>query len=126
MVPRTQLSFASFNLYNLNLPGRPIYRDTDGWTQEEYNKKIEWSAAMLKAMPSRIRGFQELWNEDALKTVFEKAGLIDDYDLLAPPDHNGSSIICAAAVEKGLLKGEPEWRVNFPEKLVLQSSGDDP
>lgn len=126
MAPRTQLSFASFNLFNLNLPGKPIYRDTDGWSQEEYDRKIDWAANILITMPSRVWGFQELWHEDALKAVFEKAGLTDDYDLLTPPDHDGRRIVCAAAVEKGLLDGEPEWMVNFPEKLVLQSTGDDP
>ncbi len=126
MAPRTQLSFASFNLYNLNLPGKPIYRDTNGWSQEEYDRKIDWTANILKTMPSRVWGFQELWHEDALKAVFEKAGLQDAYDLLTPPDHDGRRIVCAAAVEKGLLHDEPEWMVNFPEKLVLHSTGDDP
>jgi len=126
MAPRTKLSFASFNLYNLNLPGKPIYRDTNGWSQEEYDRKIEWAAHILKTMPSRVWGFQELWHEDALKAVFEKAGLKDNYDLLTPAGHDGRRIVCAAAVEKGLLDGEPKWMVNFPEKFILQSSGDDP
>jgi hypothetical protein len=126
MAARTQLSFASFNLYNLNLPGKPIYRDTDGWSQEEYDRKIVWAAALLKTMPSRVWGFQELWHEDALEAVFEEAGLRDDYDLLTPPDHDGQRIVCAAAVEKGLLDSQPTWMVNFPEKLILQSTGDDP
>lgn len=125
MAPRTQISFASFNLYNLNLPGKAMYRDTDGWTKEEYDRKIDWTANILKSMPSRVWGFQELWNEDALKAVFKKAGLLDEYDLLVPPDHDGQRIVCAAAVEKGLLDGEPEWMVNFPEKLILESSGND-
>ncbi|HEA20957.1 hypothetical protein LCGC14_0677950 [marine sediment metagenome] len=126
MAARTQISFASFNLYNLNLPGKAIYQDTDGWSQEEYDRKIEWAATILKTMPARVWGFQELWHEDALKAVFEKAGLADDYDILTPPNHNGSRIVCAAAVEKGLLDGEPEWMVNFPENFILQSTGDDP
>ena len=126
MAARTQLSFASFNLFNLNLPGKPIYRDTDGWSQAEYDLKIDWAANIVKTMPARVWGFQELWHEDALKAVFDKAGLADDYDILTPPNHNGGRIVCAAAVEKGLLDGEPEWMVNFPDKFVLQSTGDDP
>lgn len=126
MAQRTQLSFASFNLLNLNLPGKAIYRNTDGWSQEEFDRKVRWSAAKLNTMPSRVWGFQELWHKDALTEVFKEAGLLDAYDLLTPPDHNGGSIVCAAAVEKGLLEGEPKWMVNFPEKLILQSSGDDP
>jgi hypothetical protein len=70
-------------------------------------------------------GFQELWNRDALQAAFQKAGTLADYHLLVPDDHNGSSIVCGAAVLKDHLVGEPEWVKSFPGKLVLESSGDD-
>ena len=31
----TRVSFATCNLYNLNRPGQPIYRDSDGWSTEQ-------------------------------------------------------------------------------------------
>ena len=111
MASRTQLSFASFNLYNLNLPGKPIYRDTDGWSQEEFDRKIDWAANILKTMPSRVWGFQELWHEDALKAVFEKAGLTDDYDLLTPPDHDGQ-----LSNTLNILTGQPNYLVSCLSK----------
>jgi len=113
MARRTQVSFATFNLYNLNLPG------------EEYDKKIVWAAEIIKKLKPRIWGFQELWNGDALLEVFEKAGMKDDYDFLIPPNHTGKRIVCAAAVEKGLLVGTPVWLEDFPDKFILQSGGDD-
>jgi len=124
-MPATKLSLASFNLLNLNLPGRRMYRDPDGWSQDEYDRKVLWTASVLKTLRPRVWGFQELWHEDALEEVFTAAGIIDDYDLLTPPGHSGNSIVCAGAVEKGLLTGTPEWIRVFPDKFILDSGGDD-
>lgn len=121
---RTQISFASFNLLNLNLAGERIYF-SDGWTQEEYNKKIFWSAANIRQINAHVWGFQELWNKSALEEVFRVANLENDYDILVPPNHNGKSIVCGGAVKKGLLIETPEWITNFPDDFKLQSSGDD-
>jgi hypothetical protein len=121
-----ELSLATFNLYNLNEPGRALYSDRDGWTQQEYEQKIAWTARQLSIMKSDVFGFQELWHADSLARALDQAGLTEEYDLLAPPDANGRRIVCAAIVRKGLLSSEPDWISEFPEKFKLQSSGDDP
>lgn len=121
-----QLSIGSFNLYNLNEPGLPIYTDRDGWTQAEYDLKIDWAARQLRMLKADVFGFQELWHAASLARALEAAGLTADYDLLAPPEANGRRITCCAIVRKGLLTGVPEWIVAFPPGFVLQSSGDDP
>lgn len=120
-----ELSLVNCNLYNLNLPGHRIYRDSDGWTPEQYAKKVQWTARTLKSVEADVYAFQELWHKDALKDVFEAAGLLADYDLLVPPNHTGSKIVCAAAVKKELLDGEPEWITKFPDQFKLASGGDD-
>lgn len=121
-----QLSIATFNLYNINQPGRAIYTDKDGWTQAEYDLKIAWVARQLTILKSDVFGFQELWHAAALTKSLAAAGLSNEYDLLAPPDANGGKIVCAAIVRKGLLKGKPEWISKFPDKFLLQTRGDDP
>lgn len=121
-----QLSIGSFNLYNLNEPGLPIYTDRDGWTQAEYDLKIDWAARQLRVLKADVFGFQELWHAASLARALDAAGLTADYDLLAPPEANGRRITCCAIVRKGLLTGVPEWIVAFPPGFVLQSSGDDP
>ena len=126
MARRTKVSFATFNLYNLHLPGQRIYSDANGWTQAEYDRKISWTARMLKTMQPRVWGFQELWHSEALEAAFQEAGLSNQYDILTPPHHSGNKIVCAAAVEKGLLTDAPQWIEEFPEKFMLNSSGDDP
>lgn len=120
------ISFASFNLFNLNEAGRRIYGDQDGWTPEQYAAKIAWTANMLGCIKADVIGFQELWHAASLQAAFAKAGLIDQYDLLTPPNADGTKIVCAAAVRKGLLEGHPAWVTAFPDKFRLESTGDDP
>ena len=125
MAARTKISFATCNLYNLHLPDRPIYKDADGWSQSEYNAKIDWLSRMFTVVDAGCWGFQELWHKDALQDAFQKADILPDYRLLIPEEHDSTSIVCAAAVLKDHIVGEPEWIEAFPEKLVLESAGDD-
>ena len=125
MAARKKVSFASCNLYNINLPGLPIYSDTDGWDQDAYAKKVRWTGSVLSKVAADVWGFQELWHHKALHDLFEEAGLLPEYELLVPEGHEGQRIVCAGAVRKEILVGEPEWIDNFPPKFTLTSSGDD-
>ena len=123
---RNRLSVATFNLYNLNLPGVSMYRDTEGWDLEEYERKVAWSARMLREVQPDVLGVQELWHADALTAVVEQAGLTEEYEVLADPA-TGGRIVCAALVRQGLLvPGSARWVSTFPEALRLESAGEDP
>ncbi len=122
---RNTLSVASFNLYNLNKAGLPLYRGAAGWSPAEYERKLDWTARNLAFLRSDVFGFQELWHGDALADALERAQLAADYDVLVPPAANGTRIVCAAIVAKGLLTGEPEWIDAFPPQFRLAASGDD-
>src|SRR4029453_13594032 len=113
------ISFATFNLFNLNLAGKPLY-DGAGWTKEEFARKIAWTAAMVRRLEADVIGFQELWHGDCLEEVFTKAELLDQFDLLVPTFADGKRIVCAAGVRKGLLEGQPQWLADFPDKFKLQ------
>ncbi|QDU96986.1 endonuclease/exonuclease/phosphatase family protein [Lignipirellula cremea] len=126
MAASKRLSFATCNLFNTNEPGLAMYRDTTGWTPEQYEKKIDWLGRALAMVDADVWGFQELWHHKSLANLFKKAKLTSKYKLLAPPSHQGGKIICAGAVRKEMLVGEPEWIVNFPDQFVLFGSGDDP
>lgn len=119
------LSFTTFNLFNLNEPGLPIYSDKDGWDQDTYDKKIAWTSHNLRLMNSDVFGFQELWHGDSLTRAFDASGSLAEYDLLVPEGHVGQKIVCGGAVKKGLLVGEHEWISGFPDAFKLQSRGDD-
>ncbi|MDO9131617.1 endonuclease/exonuclease/phosphatase family protein [Hydrogenophaga sp.] len=121
-----QLSIGSFNLYNLNEPGLPMYTDKTGWTQAQYDRKIGWTAHQLQSLDADVFGLQEMWNVVSVQRALTSAGVADNYDLLAPPNSNGKRIDCGALVRKGLLTGQPEWITKFPPGFVLRSTGDDP
>ena len=56
---------------------------------------------------------------------FWKAGVRDQYELLAPEDHKGNKIVCAAAVKKDILHEGGSYIEKFHEKFILESGGDD-
>lgn len=97
---RTKLSFATCNLYNLNEPGLRLYSDADGWSQDEYDKKISWMTNLITNLETDVWAFQELWHTESLQHIFAGAS---EYTLLAPLDHSGQKIICAAAVKSNIL-----------------------
>lgn len=116
----TKVSFATCNLLNLNLPGLKMY-GRDGWSQEAYKKKIDWTSRLISQMNADVWGFQELWHYEALEAVLNAANLNDDYRLLAPVEQDGDGIICAGAVRNEMIEGEPEWIEQFPDKFRLES-----
>ena len=120
------ISFASFNLLNLQLPGKAVYGDTDGWDQAVYNRKIAYTAQTLTRLDADVVGFQELWAGAALDQALDLAGLATSHVGLVPPGHPGTSIVCAAAVRRDILTSVPEWITTFPAEAVLKSGGDDP
>jgi len=120
-----RFTIATFNLRNLNEPGLAMY-GRDGWSLEEYERKIAFTSTMMAMLPADIWAFQELWHGASLDRALATAGLANDYVTLVPEDHAGGRIVCAAAIRRELLVGEPEWIRNFPEGLVLASGGDDP
>ncbi|NEV64065.1 hypothetical protein [Thiorhodococcus minor] len=123
---RTHFSIATCNPYNLNRPGLRMYRDPDGWDDQLYERKVRWLGAVLRQLDVDVWGFQELWHRQALEDAFTEAGLAPPYRLLTPEGQTGQGIVCAAAVREDLLASEPTWIAQFPEKLRLESRGDDP
>lgn len=121
-----RFSVATFNLYNLQLPGESMNPGQRVWTEPEYAKKLAWIGHQLADLDADIVGVQELWHADALAAAVAGAGLTDVYDLLATPA-DGGEITCGALVRKGLLTGTPTWIDKFPKAVRLQSSSpDDP
>lgn len=120
------ISFSSFNLLNLHLPGKRIYRDRDGWDEDVYKRKIEFTASTFNCLGADVIGLQELWAKDALNQALQASNLAGSHTLFVPDDHRDNKIICAAAVRSDMIVNEPEWISEFPEEFVLQSTGEDP
>lgn len=112
---------ATFNLYNLQLPGETMNPGQRVWTTDEYERKLAWIGVQLHSIEADVIGLQELWHRDAMAAALTRAGLDDTYELLAEPA-DGDRIVCAALVRRGLRVGEPEWIDRFPDAVRLQSS----
>ena len=77
-VPK-DISFASFNLYNLQSPGKRVYGNTV--TRELYDAKISWTASALQTLNADVICFQELCSAPCLVDAFERSGLGGEYRL---------------------------------------------
>jgi len=75
------ISFATFNLYNLQLPGKAMHPGGHPYSQEQYDAKIAWSAGMLARLDADVIAFQELWSGQCLEDLFAAAGLAGRYSL---------------------------------------------
>src|SRR5918999_69810 len=121
-----RFSVATFNLFNLQLPGRPLNPGQTPWTEAQFADKVDWTAEQLDGLDSDVVGLQELWSKDAMERVLAaNADLAARYDLVAD-EATGTEIVCAALVRKGLLRGMAQWVHDFPAELMLESSGNDP
>ena len=92
------ISFASFNLYNLQEPGGRVHRAV--MTQALYDKKLAWTQTMLVEVDADIVVFQELWAKRCLEDVFSHPDL-SGYTLIYicdPPKDTWYNIAVAVAV----------------------------
>lgn len=82
----TQFTIASFNLKNLIGPDKEYYQ-FQSYTPEEYAWKQDWTASQLFSMDADIVGFQEVFEEDALRDVIAEADRIGtaSNDAVIPP-----------------------------------------
>ncbi|HHP7244866.1 MAG TPA: endonuclease/exonuclease/phosphatase family protein [Elainellaceae cyanobacterium] len=110
------ISFATFNLYNLQLPEIRWY--TNVYTKDEYAKKIDWSAKILTRLDADIIAFQELWSKQCLEDVFRAAGLENDYQLCFIKDE-WYNIAVAAAVRKPWQVVRQQLHKEFPSNVSL-------
>jgi predicted extracellular nuclease len=132
---RKEFSVATFNLFNLQEPNKPMNRGQKKWTAAEFNLKVQWTVWQLVTLDPDIVGLQELWSKKALDVVLNynygtaaaPKLLKDTYEPLSTPA-TGKKIVCGALVRKELLAGEPEWVDKFPEatRLELHEDPNDP
>ena len=68
----TRFTIASFNVKNLISADKEYYK-FQSYTTEEYAWKQDWMADQLLTMDADIVGFQEIFEEDALRNVIKEA-----------------------------------------------------
>ncbi len=116
------ICFASFNLYNLQLPGKPWRRNSDPYTEKQYQAKVEWSASVIKRLDADVIAFQELWSKKCLEDIFQVANLQHNYQLIFIKD-DWYDIAVAAAVRDPWEVQKKTIHKLFPEEFVLIKRG---
>ncbi|HKK28823.1 MAG TPA: hypothetical protein VKA18_00320, partial [Alphaproteobacteria bacterium] len=109
------ISFATFNLLNLQHPDAAMYPGGKLYSEQEYQNKIAWTAAALRLLDADVIAFQELWSASALHAAFEKAELGNRYRLVFIKEPNWDGIAVAAAVREPWQILSKKRHKAFPE-----------
>lgn len=112
-----QIKLATLNLFNLQLPGKPMYRGRT-YSQQAYQRKVEWTARIINQLDADLIGFQELWSGECLHDVFRESGLREQYDLITTDRYPGISV--ALAVRSSFKTVYRQWIKDFPKAVILK------
>lgn len=110
---------ATFNLYNLVLPGRTFYGNRR-YAPDEYQKKRAWIAQQLVHMNADIVGFQEIFDAAALREILAFSGMYDGATLLVGSETGESPAVGLASRFPVLDHGSI---THFPETAQLDING---
>lgn len=111
-------SVSTFNLCNLQSPGRQMFGEF-AWTPSQYQRKVGWTAEQLRRHPATLMAFQEVWHRQALQDVFDTAGLAGQYTLVCQDGADDMQVACA--VHNDWTIAEVEWISAFPAGLDWRS-----
>ncbi len=82
------LTVASANVLNLAQPGRHFYDGQDPYSQNEFDRKVEWLGDRIRVLNADVLAVQEVWDELALRAAVARSGL--QYGtVLVPGAENG-------------------------------------
>lgn len=114
-----KIRVGSFNLFNLVLPQTPFYGNRQ-YTQEEYQKKLEWISHQLRCMKADIIGFQEIFHKKALQDCLHKTEGYQKASLIVLGETGEAPVV-------GLLSKFPvisqKSFENFPSSVQLDIEG---
>ncbi len=118
-----EISFATFNTFNLALPGMLTYANLPPYTQAEYEAKITWTAQQLDKMNADVIGFQEVFSQIALRDVLARTRHYQQAHLVGFDPHGAVLTPSVALVSRLPLAASPGNIVEhaeFPLLLLTQ------
>ena len=116
-----RFSVATFNLYNLQLPGSTMNPGQKLWTQAEFDRKVGWIGGQLgRSTPTssacRSCGTPTRWPRSSTAPGWTRRTTCSP----SRPTAAGSS--AARWCARGCCAGDPEWIGDFPDAIRLESS----
>ncbi len=109
------IKVATFNLLNLALPETKFY-GRNSYSQEEFDKKKAWISRQLNKMDADIIGFQELFEEAALREILDENPAYKDAELVMGGRKGNSPAV--AIVSRFPIKNYTVF-TDFPEQLEV-------
>ena len=113
--PINSFRVASFNLLNLALPTTVFY-NRHQYSQAEYDRKKTWISNQLTKLDADIIGFQEVFDEEALKEIVKDHPLYQGAQILMGERKGGAP---AVALLSRFPITEPHHYREFPEQLAV-------
>ncbi len=121
------LMVATANVLNLAQPGRPFYENQTPYTQNEFERKVNWLGERFRVLNADVLAVQEVWDELALRAAVARSGL--QYDVVTVPGaENGPGLSGAQGTPRvGLVTRLHVESVasltDFPPEAVVQVPG---
>ncbi|MBL8388007.1 MAG: endonuclease/exonuclease/phosphatase family protein [Hydrogenophaga sp.] len=121
------LTVATCNLLNLAQAGRLFYEGQEPYSQNEFERKVDWLGERIRVLNADVLAVQEVWDELALRAAVARSGL--QYGTVAVPGaENGPGQHGAQGTPRvGLvtrLKVESlQSLTDFPSAAVLDIPG---
>ena len=113
------VSFASFNLFNLQLPDAPMYPQSAAYSAEEFAAKTRWAAEMIGRLDADVIAFQEVWSREALEAVLATDGVDPGYRLAFITEGAWDGVAVACAVRAPWEIRAVERHKAFPAAMRL-------
>ena len=121
----SDLVLSTFNLRNLQLPGRNRFPGAVPYEHDFYRRKIRWTGDLIRLVGPDVMGFEELWASSALEEALDHVNLDDDYEIISkPPDETGRQQNALIVHDRHDIVAS-EYIVDLPDDLVLEKGDGD-
>jgi predicted extracellular nuclease len=123
----TTLTVATANVLNLANPGRTFYANQDTYSNNEFERKLDWLGGRIAALNADVLAVQEVWDEAAIKGAVSRSGL--RYSTVAVPGaennetNNGAQNTPRVGIVTRLDVEKLQSFSEFPAELRIQVPG---
>lgn len=120
-----EIRFATFNVFNLALPGAVCYDNLAPLTSAEFEAKTDWIAQQIDRLDADVIGFQEIFSQAALQHALAKSRRYAHAQQVGfdPVVRDGQLSPSVALVSRLPLAGEVKTYSELPHQLSVALPG---
>lgn len=123
-----EIRFATFNAFNLALPGARLYDNLTPCSAEDYEAKIAWTAHQIDMLDADVIGFQEIFCQASLREALSRTRRYRDAALCGfDPDPAAERLTPSVALVSRLPLASPAACLpSFPPGIEMPAGTRDP